>query len=117
MKVCVLAIALASFVSAPAAGAGVDTTRPGFIHEVKVKLRDNKITLSQAHFLRGSEARFVILNVGDHPARFKAGFITTKVLKPGDRAIVYMHLGLRGKFALEQWRAGQRVAEVFIHVQ
>jgi hypothetical protein len=116
-RFCVVLVAVAAIALAPSAGAQPDTTRPGFIHQVRVLLRDNSMTLSQAHFLRGSEARFTIRNVGTHPASFRAGFLKTKVLKPGQTAILYMHLGLRGAFPVEQWRAGERVAAVVLHVQ
>jgi hypothetical protein len=39
------------------------------------------------------------------------------VLKRGEQAIMLIHLGLRGRFALEQWREGKQVAKVFIYVQ
>jgi hypothetical protein len=113
----VLLLVVATLLLAPAASARPDTTRPGYIHQVRVVLKDKGLSLSQAHFLRGNEARFVIRNAGTRPSRFKAGFLSTKVLKRGEQAIMLIHLGLRGRFALEQWREGKQVAKVFIYVQ
>lgn len=100
----------------PAANARPDTTEPTEIHDVGVVLRDNGIRLSVSKFERGNQARFLVRNAGTKPYRFKAGFLSTKLLKRGQHAIMLVFLGTRGRYKVEQWGAGGRVARAFISV-
>lgn len=109
-----LVIAVLGFASA--AFARPDTTEPTEVNDVQVILRDNGLKLSRAKFERGDQARFLVRNAGTQPYRFKAGSFKTKLLKRGQHAIMIAHLGLRGRFAVEQWSARGRVARAFINV-
>ncbi|MEP7334693.1 MAG: hypothetical protein ABI717_02835 [Actinomycetota bacterium] len=100
----------------PAAFARQDTTEPTQLNDVLVILKDKGLSLSQAKFDRGNEARFLVRNAGKNSYRFKAGLFKTKLLKRGQHAIMIVFLGTRGRFAVEQWSATGRVARVFIKV-
>ena len=109
--VIVVALALA-----PAAFARNDTTEPTQLNDVLVTMKDKGLTLSLTKFERGNEARFLIRNLGKSPYRFKAGSFKTRLLKRGQHAIMIVHLGTRGRFAVEQWSSTGRVARAFIKV-
>jgi hypothetical protein len=109
-------VVVAALALAPAAFARHDTTEPTQLNDVLVIMKDKGLTLSPLTFERGNEARFLIRNAGKNPYRFKAGFFKTKLLKRGQHAIMIVHLGTRGRFAVEQWSATGRVARAFIKV-
>jgi hypothetical protein len=98
------------------APSGLATTEPTEVNDVQVLLRDNGIKLSRAHFERGNQARFLVRNVGTKPYRFKAGTFSTRLLKHGQHQILFAHLGLRGRFPVEQWDATHRVSRAYIKV-
>jgi hypothetical protein len=101
---------------APAGLARPNTTEPNEINDVQVLLRDNGFKLSRSKFERGIQARFLIRNTGTRPYRFKAGSESTKLLKRGQHQILLAYLGLRGRFAVEQWDARKRVSRLYIRV-
>jgi hypothetical protein len=109
-----LAVAVLGFASG--ASAGTNTTEPTEVNDVLVILKDNGLKLSRAKFERGDQARFLVRNAGTQPYRFKAGSFKTKLLKRGQHAIMIAHLGLRGRFPVEQWSATARVSRAFINV-
>jgi hypothetical protein len=109
-------VIVAALVLAPSALARHDTTEPTQLNDVEVVMKDKGLTLSLVRFKRGNEARFLIRNAGKNPYRFKAGTFKTRLLKRGQHAIMIVHLGTRGRFALEQWSATGRVAKAFIRV-
>jgi hypothetical protein len=109
-------VIVAALALAPAALARHDTTEPTQLNDVLVTMKDKGLTLSLVRFERGNEARFLVRNLGKNPYRFKAGAFKTKLLKRGQHAIMIVHLGTRGRFAVEQWSATGRVARAFIKV-
>lgn len=101
---------------APAGLARPDTTEPTEINDVQVLLRDNGFKLSRSKFERGIQARFLVRNTGTRPYRFKAGSLSTKLLKRGKHQILLAYLGSRGRFAVEQWDGRQRISRLYIRV-
>jgi hypothetical protein len=110
----VLLVAVLGFASL--ASARPVTTEPTEVNDVKVLLRDNGLKLSRSKFERGNQARFLILNTGTKRYYFKAGSFKSKLLKHGQHAILLAHLGLRGRFPVEQWTPTGRVSRAYINV-
>ena len=90
----------------PVAHAGHETTAPDIFVTIHVKLTDNKIILSQRIAPRGSDARFVITNVGTRPHSFTLGRAARgmgvqtgfdRVLKPNEQVVALLLLDYRGK--------------------
>ena len=101
---------------APAGLAQPDTTEPTEINDVQVLLRNNGFRLSRSKFERGIQVRFLVRNTGTRPYRFKAGSVSTKLLKRGKHQILLAYLGVRGRFAVEQWDARERISRLYIRV-
>jgi hypothetical protein len=93
------------------------TTGPEHVDNVKVTMRDSGISLSKATFLRGGNARFIAINKGSKPYKFKIGVVSTKLLKPGQTGIVLAELDFRGKFPLQQLNAaGKQIDSIDIKI-
>jgi hypothetical protein len=101
---------------APAGLAQPDTTEPTEINDVQVLLRNNGFRLSRSKFERGIQVRFLVRNTGTRPYRFKVGSFSTKLLKRGKHQILLAYLGVRGRFAVEQWDARERISRLYIRV-
>jgi len=101
---------------APAGLARPDTTEPTEINDVQVLLRDKGFRLSRSKFERGIQVRFLVRNTGTRPYRFKVGSFSTKLLKRGKHQILLAYLGVRGRFAVEQWDARERISRLYIRV-
>ncbi len=113
----VFVVAVVALGLAAGAFARPQTTGPEHVDNVKVTLRDSGMTLSKATFLRGGAARFLAINKGTKPYRFKIGVVSTKLLKPGQSDIILATLDYRGKFPLQQLSAtGKRIDTVKIKI-
>jgi hypothetical protein len=115
-KLSLLLPVVAALGFAPGAPARPQTTEPSEVNDVKVLLTDRGLRLSRLKFERGNQARFLVRNTGTRPYRFKAGFLSTKLLSHGGHEIMFVHLGTRGRYAVEEWSASGRVARAFIRV-
>lgn len=81
------------------------TTAPDTYVNIKVLMTDDKITMSRHTGPQGSDARFIVRNVGKTTQTmqlgdkkrglgFQAGFHTT--VKPGEKKILILYLDYRG---------------------
>jgi len=112
-----IVIAVVALGLAATAYARTQTTGPEHVDNVKVTMRDSGISLSKATFLRGGNARFIAVNKGTKPYRFKIGVVSTKLLAPGKTGIVLAELDFRGKFPLLQLSAtGKQIDSIDIKI-
>jgi hypothetical protein len=97
--------ALLAVLLAPSAGARPQTTAPNLFVTVHVTLTDTKVILSPKTAPRGSDARFIVKNVGTVPHSFtlgsnrlgsniQSGF--TRLVKPNQHEILLIFLNARG---------------------
>jgi hypothetical protein len=89
----------------PAAGAAHETTAPNLFINVHVTLTDSKVIIRPKTAPRGSDARFIVRNIGKkthtftvgatrHGAGLQTGF--SRSFKPGEHAILIFFLNQRG---------------------
>src|SRR5262249_17473320 len=86
----------------PTAGA---TTAPNLFINVHVTLTDSKVIIRPKTAPRGSDARFIVRNIGKKPHTFTVGATQhgvgkqtgfTRSFKPGEHAILIFFLNQRG---------------------
>lgn len=82
------------------------TTAPNVYVDVHVTLTDSRIILSRHSAPRGTDARFIVRNVGKRPHSFTLGSVARglgtqtgfdKVFRPNERQTVMLFLDYRGK--------------------
>jgi hypothetical protein len=87
------------------APARTHTTAPNIYVNVNVTLTDTKVTVSPTSAPRGSDARFIVRNVGSKPHLFTIGSLRygtgvqtgfTRVMKPGAHGVFLVYLDYRG---------------------
>jgi hypothetical protein len=100
--------ALIGVVVAPSAGARPQTTAPNVFVNIHVTLTDTKVIMSPKTAPRGSDARFIVSNVGTKPHSFtlgssklgadlQSGF--TRTVTPKHHEILLLYLNTRGALA------------------
>lgn len=106
--VVVALVALVATVAQAHTGAGhriARTTAPDTYVNIKVTMTDTKFTLSRHEGPQGSDARFIIRNIGtkphafqlgrqEHGQGFQSGFNAT--VNPGQKKILILYLDYRG---------------------
>lgn len=113
----VSALLVAAF--APAAPARPQTTSPSIFINVHVTISDTKITLTPNVAPRGSDARFLLRNIGTKAHLFTfgstkvgSGFQTgfTRLVKPNTRQILLLYLSYRGTlpYFVDDARSGMK---------
>ena len=84
----------------PAGYSRTTTTAPNVYISIHVTLTDSKVIVSPRSAPRGSDARFIVRNIGKKPRNFtvRTGALTgfSRVFKPGKRAVLLLYLGYRG---------------------
>jgi hypothetical protein len=102
------ALAAVALVPAAQSSAQPQTTAPPPVITVKVTVTDSKFGVTPKSAIRGSYARFILLNVGKQPHTFTLGHTKrgagvqtgfSKLLKPGQQAVLLLFLDYRGKVA------------------
>ena len=90
---------------APAVHAQPRTTIPDVLTNVKVTITDTRITLSRHRVPRGTNARFIISNIGTMTHNFTLGTAKpgqglptgfSRTLRPGTQQVILLFLNYRG---------------------
>jgi hypothetical protein len=98
-------VGLSAAVVASSASARPQTTAPNIFVKIHVTLTDSKIILTPKRAPRGTDAQFIVQNVGKKPHTFTFG--TTKrglgvqtgfsrLVKPGQHQLLLLYLNYRG---------------------
>jgi hypothetical protein len=99
------AVGLLSAVIASSAAARPQTTAPNIFVKIHVTLTDSKIILSPKRAPRGTDAQFIVRNIGKKPHAFTfgttkrgLGFQTgfSRLVKPGQQQLLLLYLNYRG---------------------
>jgi hypothetical protein len=106
MRLCLLAaVGLLSAVIASSASARPQTTAPNIFVKIHVTLTDSKIILSPKRAPRGTDAQFIVRNIGKKTHAFTfgttkrgLGFQTgfSRLVKPGQQQLLLLYLNYRG---------------------
>jgi hypothetical protein len=120
--VTVVAAAVIAAVLAPFSGATARTTSPAVLVNVHVTITDKGVIMKPKTAPRGSDARFVIQNIGKKPHSFtlgtvrKAGLPTgfTRIFGPKSHAIFVLYLEYRGPLQYEVDKGGKGLDGVFL---
>lgn len=102
------AVSVVALVPAAQSSAHPQTTAPPPVVTVKVTITDSRIGVSPKSAIRGSYARFILLNIGKQPHTFtlgngqrgkgvQTGF--SKLLAPRQQKVLLLFLDYRGKVA------------------
>jgi hypothetical protein len=103
-----VAIIAAVGVSSAGATTAPATTAPAITVSVKVAITDTQATLSPKSAKRGYFAYFRIRNLGKKPHRIVIGGLTSRVIAPGERALLGANLEERGRYQYKVDRGGRR---------
>jgi hypothetical protein len=74
------------------------TTAPTVTVKIQVQVSDTAVKMTPPRGRRGWGADFVVRNVGRKPHKMVIGGLSTRLLKPGARAVVRAILEERGRF-------------------
>jgi hypothetical protein len=92
-------------VLAASAAAQPQTTAPNIFVKIHVTLTDSKVILSPKHAPRGTDAQFLVRNIGTKPHTFTFGTLKrglgvqtgfSRVVKPGQHKVLLLYLNYRG---------------------
>jgi len=97
------AVVVCAFCVVSAAWAGPLTTAPTVLVKIHVTVSDSKVTVVPKHAPRGSEAQFIVRNVGKKPHTFMFGGTKrgvqsglSRLVRPGEQKLQLLFLNYRG---------------------
>jgi hypothetical protein len=99
------AAAVVAGVIATSAAAQPQTTAPNVFVKIHVTLTDTKVILSPKHAPRGTDAQFLVRNIGTKPHTFTFGTLKrglgvqtgfSRLVKPGQHQVLLLYLNYRG---------------------
>lgn len=82
---------------ASSASARLLTTEPGVVYKVPVTLLDTRIVLKEKRYPRDAVISYQVKNLGLKLHAFSVGQLTTRALKPRQRAILLVVFDVRGR--------------------